>query len=38
MTVEAFDPQSFRAQIKYRTPVLAPAALAYRAWDAGGAT
>lgn len=36
VTVEVFDPQSFRAQIKYRTPVLAPAALAYRAWDAGG--
>jgi hypothetical protein len=36
VTVEVFDPQSFRAQIKYRTPVLAPAALAYRAWDAAG--
>ena len=36
VNVEVFDPQSFRAQIKYRTPVLAPAALAYRAWDAGG--
>jgi hypothetical protein len=36
MTVEVFDPQSFRALIKYRTPVLAPAALAYRARDAGG--
>ncbi|HSS57309.1 MAG TPA: M23 family metallopeptidase, partial [Solirubrobacteraceae bacterium] len=34
--VEVFDPQSFRALIKYRTPVLAPAALAYRAWDAAG--
>ena len=38
VTVEVFDPQSFRAQIKYRTPVLAPAALAYRAWDAAGTT
>lgn len=36
VTVEVFDHQSFRAQIKYRTPVLAPAALAYRAWDATG--
>ena len=36
VTVEVFDPQSFRAQIKYRTPVLAPAAVAYRAWDADG--
>jgi hypothetical protein len=36
VTVEVFDPQSFRALIKYRTPVLAPAALAYRARDAGG--
>jgi murein DD-endopeptidase MepM/ murein hydrolase activator NlpD len=36
VTVEVFDPQSFRALIKYRTPVLAPAALAYRARDSGG--
>ena len=36
VSVEVFDPQSFRAQIKYRTPVLAPAALAYRAWDSSG--
>ncbi len=36
VTVDAFDPQSFRAQIKYRTPVLAPAALAYRARDENG--
>jgi hypothetical protein len=36
VSVEVFDPQSFRALIKYRTPVLAPAALAYRARDAGG--
>ena len=36
VTVEVFDPQSFRALIKYRTPVLAPAALAYRARDSAG--
>jgi len=36
VTVEVFDPQSFRALVKYRTPVLAPAALAYRARDAAG--
>jgi len=36
VAVRVFDPQSFRALIKYRTPVLAPAALAYRAWDAAG--
>lgn len=35
-TVQVFDPQSFRRKIKYRTPVLAPAALAYRARDAAG--
>jgi hypothetical protein len=34
--VEAFDPQSLRATIKYRTPVLAPAAIAWRARDAHG--
>jgi len=34
--VEAFDPQSLRETIKYRTPVLAPAAIAWRARDAGG--
>jgi hypothetical protein len=34
--VEAFDPQSVRATIKYRTPVLAPAAVAWRALDARG--
>ena len=34
--VRVFDPQSFRAEIRYRTPVLAPAALAYRARDARG--
>jgi hypothetical protein len=36
MLVEAFDPQSFRATIRYRTPVLAPAAMAYRARDRAG--
>jgi len=34
--VEAFDPQSLRKTIKYRTPVLAPAAVAWRARDARG--
>jgi hypothetical protein len=34
--VEAFDPQSLRETIKYRTPVLAPAAVAWRARDAHG--
>ena len=34
--VEAFDPQSLRETIKYRTPVLAPAAIAWRARDARG--
>jgi hypothetical protein len=34
--VEAFDPQSLRETIKYRTPVLAPAAVAWRARDARG--
>jgi hypothetical protein len=34
--VEAFDPQSHRETIKYRTPVLAPAAVAWRARDARG--
>jgi murein DD-endopeptidase MepM/ murein hydrolase activator NlpD len=34
--VEVFDPQSFRQTIKYRTPVLAPAAVAWRARDAAG--
>ena len=34
--VEAFDPQSLRKTIKYRTPVLAPAAVAWRARDAHG--
>ena len=34
--VEAFDPQSLRTTIRYRTPVLAPAAIAWRARDARG--
>ena len=34
--VEAFDPQSVRATIRYRTPVTAPAAIAWRARDANG--
>lgn len=33
-TVAAFDPQSFLTTTHYRTPVLAPAALAYRVFDA----
>lgn len=36
-TVEAFDPQSFAPKIYYETPVLAPAALAYRVFRANGA-
>jgi hypothetical protein len=36
VTVEAFDPQSFRTRTRYLTPVLAPAALAYRLWHADG--
>jgi hypothetical protein len=36
-TVEAFDPQSFTPKIYYETPVLAPAALAYRLFRADGA-
>lgn len=36
VTVEVFDPQSFRSAEKYRTPVLAPAALAYRTHDGDG--
>jgi hypothetical protein len=35
--VEAFDPQSFVPKIYYETPVLAPAAVAYRVFDAKGA-
>lgn len=35
VAVDAFDPQSFVRRIKYETPVLAPAALAYRLFDAG---
>jgi hypothetical protein len=34
--VEAFDPQSLRETIRYRTPVLAPAAVAWRARGRGG--
>jgi hypothetical protein len=35
--VRAFDPQSFRVTTQYETPVLAPAALAYRVFDSSGA-
>jgi hypothetical protein len=35
-TVRAFDPQSFEERTSYLTPVLAPAALAWRAFDAHG--
>ena len=35
-TVEAFDPQSYRELVTYRTPVLAVAALAVRGFDATG--
>jgi murein DD-endopeptidase MepM/ murein hydrolase activator NlpD len=35
--VEAFDPQSYVTRTRYVTPVLAPAALAYRLYDASGA-
>jgi hypothetical protein len=34
--VGAFDPQSFAARASYETPVLAPAALAWRLFDARG--
>ncbi|MDX6387356.1 MAG: Peptidase family [Gaiellaceae bacterium] len=34
--VEVFDPQSLRETMKYRTPVLAPAAVAWRARDGHG--
>jgi murein DD-endopeptidase MepM/ murein hydrolase activator NlpD len=34
--VEAFDPQSFVSRASYETPVLAPAALAWRLFDSGG--
>jgi hypothetical protein len=33
---EVFDPQSFRLTLGYRTPVLAPAAVAWRARDSSG--
>jgi hypothetical protein len=36
VTVDAFDPQSFRMRTRYITPVLAPAGLAYRLWHANG--
>ncbi len=36
VTVDAFDPQSFRIRTRYITPVLAPAGLAYRLWHADG--
>ena len=36
VTVKAFDPQSFRVRTTYVTPVLAPAALAYRVVGAHG--
>jgi hypothetical protein len=36
VVVEAFDPQSYRELVMYRTPVLALAALAYRAFDQAG--
>jgi hypothetical protein len=35
--LRAFDPQSFRVTTKYKTPVIAPAALAYRVFDNSGA-
>jgi murein DD-endopeptidase MepM/ murein hydrolase activator NlpD len=37
VTVSAFDPQSFTPKISYEAPVLAPAALAYRMFEANGA-
>lgn len=36
VVVAAFDPQSFVTKTGYITPVLAPAALAYRVYDANG--
>jgi hypothetical protein len=36
VTIEAFDPQSYAGVLYYETPVLAPAALAYRAFTAAG--
>ena len=36
VTVEAFDPQSYTGILYYATPVLAPAALAYRVFSAFG--
>jgi hypothetical protein len=34
--IQAFDPQTFRVRTTYNTPVLAPAALAYRVLDSRG--
>jgi hypothetical protein len=34
--IRAYDPQSFTVRTTYFTPVLAPAALAYRLYDRGG--
>jgi hypothetical protein len=36
VVVAAYDPQTFVRRTTYLTPVLAPAALAYRLYDAGG--
>ncbi len=36
LVVEAFDPQSFEERTRYVTPVLAPAALAWRLYDVTG--
>ncbi len=36
LTVEVFDPQSFEEKTSYLTPVLAPAALAWRLYDSAG--
>jgi murein DD-endopeptidase MepM/ murein hydrolase activator NlpD len=36
VTVDAFDPQSFTERVGYETPVIAPAAVAYRMFDARG--
>jgi hypothetical protein len=36
VTVAAFDPQSFLTRTRYMTPVLAPAALAYRLYGSSG--
>jgi hypothetical protein len=36
VTIDVFDPQSFRVRTRYLTPVLAPAGLAYRLWHRDG--